>query len=65
MNTSSKPYSPPNQTSTIRSSSDTIADTARDAVDAVRLVTLLTAVKLPFRMQAIGPANWQEQRRGR
>jgi ElaB/YqjD/DUF883 family membrane-anchored ribosome-binding protein len=36
MNTSSKPYSPPNQTSTIRSSSDTIADTARDAVDAVK-----------------------------
>jgi ElaB/YqjD/DUF883 family membrane-anchored ribosome-binding protein len=34
MNTSSKPYSP-NQTSTIRSS-DTMADTARDAVDAVK-----------------------------
>src|ERR1700722_458181 len=36
MNTSSKPYSPPNQTSTSRSSSDTMADTARDAVDAVK-----------------------------
>jgi ElaB/YqjD/DUF883 family membrane-anchored ribosome-binding protein len=36
MNTSSKPHSPPNQTSTIRSSSATMADTARDAVDAVK-----------------------------
>jgi ElaB/YqjD/DUF883 family membrane-anchored ribosome-binding protein len=36
MNTSSKPYSPPNQTSTSRSSSDTMAGTARDAVDAVK-----------------------------
>jgi ElaB/YqjD/DUF883 family membrane-anchored ribosome-binding protein len=37
MNASSKPYSPPNHTSTIRSSSpDTMADTARDAVDAVK-----------------------------
>jgi ABC-type transporter Mla subunit MlaD len=37
MNTSSKPYSPPNQTSTIRSSSpDTMADTARDIIDAVK-----------------------------
>ena len=36
MNTSSKPYSPPNQTSTTRSSFDTMADTARDAVDAVK-----------------------------
>jgi ElaB/YqjD/DUF883 family membrane-anchored ribosome-binding protein len=36
MNTSSQPYSPPNQTGTIRSSSDTMADTARDAVDAVK-----------------------------
>ena len=34
MNTSSKPYSP-NQTSTTRSP-DTMADTARDAVDAVK-----------------------------
>jgi ElaB/YqjD/DUF883 family membrane-anchored ribosome-binding protein len=34
MNTSSKPYSP-NHTSTSRSS-DTMADTARDAVDAVK-----------------------------
>jgi ElaB/YqjD/DUF883 family membrane-anchored ribosome-binding protein len=36
MNTSSKPYSPPNQTGTTRSSSETMADTARDAVDAVK-----------------------------
>jgi ElaB/YqjD/DUF883 family membrane-anchored ribosome-binding protein len=36
MNTSSKPYWPPNQTGTIRSSSDMMADTARDAVDAVK-----------------------------
>jgi ElaB/YqjD/DUF883 family membrane-anchored ribosome-binding protein len=36
MNTTSKPYSPPNQTSTTRSSSDTMADTARDAVEAVK-----------------------------
>jgi ElaB/YqjD/DUF883 family membrane-anchored ribosome-binding protein len=35
MNTTSKSYSPPNQTSTTRSSSDTMADTARDAIDAV------------------------------
>ncbi len=34
MNTSAKPYSPPNQTSTSRSSFD--AGTARDAVDAVK-----------------------------
>jgi hypothetical protein len=65
MNTPSTPYSP-NQTSTIRSA-DTMADTARDAVDAAKTKVgdALDRGQAAVSHAATPPAKWRKWRLSR